>query len=433
MSRMTQVRTSLIRPALTFLKDRAGSILTIIGISAPVLVGITALAVDVGYWYLSHRVNQTAADAAAIAGAFARLHGKGTTVAAAAKADAERNGVSITGSTVMTVNNPPTSGAYSGEDEAVEVIITMPQQTLLSGVIYSGSITQKNRAVAMVKVQGNACILALSNTASSAVKVWGSTFVEARGCVIGSNSNASNSIDIGGSSSLTAESLWAVGEISGYPSDHVSLTRAPYSDMWALDDPYADLTIPSVSNCQSLGNVNSSVTLNPGTYCDFKFQSKAVVTLKPGTYYIDSGDVAVAGGATVKCSCPNATDGVTIVMTSSHNSYGTVTINGGANMTLNAPTDSNATYKGVLFAGDPKAPSGSTQKFNGGANMNLNGALHFPNSDIQFNGDNSASAVLCTQIIGNTIEFTGNSKVIDDGCKQAGIQPIEIKGVEIVE
>src|SRR5262249_57435157 len=137
--------------------------------------------------------------------------------------DAARTGLTISGWTAMTVHTPPTTGAFAGEDEAVEVIITKPQATLLAGVIFKGSITQKTRAVASVRVQGTACILALSTTASSAVKIWGSTYVETKGCVIGSNSNASNPIDAGGSSSLTPQTLWAGGAIPRYPPNPAPL------------------------------------------------------------------------------------------------------------------------------------------------------------------------------------------------------------------
>jgi hypothetical protein len=125
---------------------------------------------------------------------------------------------------------------------------------------------------------------------------------------------------------------------------------------------------------------------------------------------------------------------VTFVLTSSGSpgDIGTVTINGGADLQINAPSDPNAYYKGVLFYQDQQASS-NLAKFNGGATMVLNGAIYFKQGQIQYNGDHSANAKSCTQIIGDTVEFTGNSKIINNGCKDAGIEPITVKGVRLVE
>ena len=200
-------------------RDLSGGTLVIIGISFPVLMGVTALAVDVGAWYTARRSYQTAADSAAIGGAWARLKGT-SSVSSTAKTDAERNGITIGGTTTITVNNPPSSGAYAGEPEAVEVIISVPEKTMLSSLVFSSSVTNKVRAVAAMQITGTACVLALDGSAPEALKVWGSTTVQALGCVLASNSNASNSINIGGSSSLTAQSLWSAGgaQIAGTTS-----------------------------------------------------------------------------------------------------------------------------------------------------------------------------------------------------------------------
>jgi hypothetical protein len=141
----------------------------------------------------------------------------------------------------------------------------------------------------------------------------------------------------------------------------------------------------------------------------------------------------VNGGAKIRCNC-SGTEGVTFVFTSSGSpgNTGTVTINGGADIQLNAPSTPNDPYKGVLFYQD-QAASPTTAKFNGGASMILNGALYFKRAILQYNGDHSASAKSCTQIIGDTVEFTGNSKIINNGCADAGIQPIAVKGVRLVE
>jgi Flp pilus assembly protein TadG len=421
------------RAVKRFGRDRHGGALVTVGLGLPALLGVTALSVDLGLWYKFRRDYQTAADAAAISTAWQRLKGK-TGLYEAAKADAARNGVVVGGAITLEVNNPPKAGTYAGEPEAVEVVITSVENTMLASLVYSGTVTNVVRAVGLIEVTGQACVLALNTTAASALKVWGTTVVEAKKCVLASNSNASTSINIGGTSTLTAESLWSAGNIQ--IAGTTTLEKPPISDAWALDDPYKYLNVGSMGSCTVTNppNYNSTATLNPGRYCgDVSFGSQANITLNPGTYYIDQGNLTVNGGAKIRCNC-TGTEGVTFVFTSSGapGNTGTVTINGGADIQLNAPSDPNATFKGVLFYQDQHA-SATTAKFNGGASMILNGALYFKQAIIQYNGDHSASAKSCTQIIGDTIEFTGNSKIINNGCADAGIEPINVKGVRLVE
>src|SRR5690242_9536850 len=132
-----------------FPREQYGGALVLVGLSLPVLVGMVALAVDIGLWYKQRRQYQTAADAAAIGAAWQRLKGTSTLTTFATR-DATRNGVTASSTVTITVNNPPTSGAYNGEPEAVEVIITVTESTLLSSIIYSGAMKNVVRAVGVV-------------------------------------------------------------------------------------------------------------------------------------------------------------------------------------------------------------------------------------------------------------------------------------------
>jgi len=180
-----------------FRQDEHGGALITVGMALPALLGVTALSVDLGLWYKSRRDYQTAADAGAISAAWQRLKGK-TGLETAAKADAARNSVVVGAGITMEVNNPPKSGDYASEPEAVEVVLTVPEKTMLASMVYEGSVTNVVRAVALIEITGQACVLALNTTSASALKIWGNTNVQALNCVLGSNSNASSSINIGG-------------------------------------------------------------------------------------------------------------------------------------------------------------------------------------------------------------------------------------------
>lgn len=111
--------------------------------------------------------------------------------------------------------------------------------------------------------------------------------------------------------------------------------------------------------------------------------------------------------------------GVTFVLTSTtgkSNSYPSVAINGSSSMNITAPTSNSALgtdSSGVAMFEDPKA-SGNLY-VTGNSNTYFGGAIVAPSMAIQFSGTGvSGTASNCTQIIGDTITFTGNSSISSD-------------------
>ena len=160
----------------------------------------------------------------------------------------------------------------------------------------------------------------------------------------------------------------------------------------------------------------ATVTLNPGWYNNgLHITSNQVVTLNPGVYYIDGagGNFQIDSGAVITGT------GVTFVLTSStgkSNSYPSVAINGSSSMHITAPTSNSALgtdSSGVAIFEDPKASGNLT--INGNSNTYFGGAIVAPSMAISFSGTGvSGTASNCTQIIGDTITFTGNSSVSSD-------------------
>src|ERR1700730_8269424 len=98
-----------------FRNDQRGTIAVMAGLSATVLVGFGALAIDVGSWQGAQRAVQGAVDAAAYSAAIAYNKKDGTSyvtqakgITAAARYVDGQNGVTV------SVNTPPTSGAHNG-------------------------------------------------------------------------------------------------------------------------------------------------------------------------------------------------------------------------------------------------------------------------------------------------------------------------------
>jgi hypothetical protein len=167
------------------------------------------------------------------------------------------------------------------------------------------------------------------------------------------------------------------------------------------------------------------MTISPGTYCGgIQVNSGAVLTLNPGIYYITGGPFQVNGGATVQGT------GVTLVFTSTTGSnYATASINGGATVNLTAP--SSGPTAGIVMFGDRNMPTGTAFTLNGGSTQYFGGAIYLPKAALSFAGG-SGSTTSCTQIVADTITFTGNAN-LSLNCTGDGIKPIGSGAATLVE
>jgi hypothetical protein len=140
-----------------------GQTLPFIALLLVVLLGFTGMAVDVGYLRSQQRVQQSAADSAALAAA-AEL-GFGTDIQAAARTDAATNGFTNgTNNVTVTAVNPPATGNYTSDNGAVEVNITARYDTFFMRIFPNlGISTIKTRAVARRSDNTYCLILLQSN------------------------------------------------------------------------------------------------------------------------------------------------------------------------------------------------------------------------------------------------------------------------------
>lgn len=265
--------------------------------------------------------------------------------------------------------------------------------------------------------EGSGCVLALNPTASGAATTQGGAAVSLTGCSLYDNSANPTALTAGGSSSITARSVGVVGGISG--ESNISTTHGTHSGIAPVRDPYANVSHPSFSGCSHNNfGAHSTTTINPGVYCNgMRINAGATVTFNPGVYYIDRGTFRVNGGATLNGN------GVTLVFTSSTgNNWADAVINGGATVNL-TPPDSGPTA-GIVVFGDRNMAVGTEFTFNGGSSQYFGGAVYLPRGHVDFSGGASTSTS-CTQLIANTIEFSGNANFALN-CDDTGTAPIII-------
>jgi Flp pilus assembly protein TadG len=292
------------------------------------------------------------------------------------------------------------------------------------GVVGVSTMTIGSRAVAKKTAgDGSGCVLSLSKTASGAIVGQGSTTVALNNCSLYDNSNNASALTVGGSASVSALSVSVVGGISG--SAAISTSQGIRTGVSPIADPYAGVSVPSFSGCdQTNFSGKNKITINPGVYCGgMQFNANADVTFNPGVYFIDRGTFSVNGGAILQGT------GVTIIFTSSTGSdWPTAQINGGATVDLRPPT--SGPLSGLVMFGDRRIPSGTAYKFNGGATQYLGGAVYFPTGAVDFAGGAGANTT-CTQVIGDTVSFTGNSGLAIN-CAGYGTKPITPNNVRLM-
>ncbi len=408
-----------------FWRDRSGNYAIVGALMSPVLIGAAGLATEGGLWYNTHQTLQGAADSAALsAAAQYGLNVNSNLNNQAAGVIATYGYVTGTAGTTITVNRPAQSGAYTSNQKSVEVIVTTQQPRLLSSIFASNPVTIRGRAVALPGSNGTGCVLSLNAAASGGVTSKGSSAINLSACSLYDNSADSSSLINSGSATISADSVNVVGNISG--GSGISTVNGTNTGVSPATDPYANVAMPGYSGCDFNNKTyKTTVTINPGVYCNgIQLNAGAVVTMTPGVYFIDRGSLQVAGGATIQGT------GVTIIFTSSTGSnYASATINGGATVAITAPT--TGALAGVAIFGDRNMPTSTTFKFNGGAGQILGGAVYLPDAAVQYAGGASTSTN-CTQLIGDTITFVGNSDLAIN-CSAYGTRPIGASQASLVE
>ena len=428
-------------------REQGGSTLALFAFALPGLLGLGAIGVETGLWYVSKRAVQTQADAGALGGAFAKVWGRSDADAkAAALKEAQRNGFEGGAPEGMDRNIPPLYGPYMGEDSAFEVMISRRHDTMLfAAIVPDDFLTVSTRAVAGIVPTGKACILALDKLAAQALTNSGNTSIEAPKCAIASNSTDDQAAFFTGSATVNVQTVWTAGDML-QEGNKVKLTTAdpPTTRTWPLVDPFEGTPIDLPLGACSNGNWTGAATKYPGKYCGgITVNSSAVINMMPGTYYIDGGNLQINGGATVTCaSCSPGGEGVTFVLTSSGsaNSIGTAQINGGATVTLNAPAAGAASagpggiYEGLLFYQDPDAPTSisKTGQLNGGATSALIGGIYFPSNNVLWSGNLTGKSE-CTVIVADTVTLTGSSVLSNEKCEEFKIKTAVTTKVALIE
>ena len=385
---------------LSFLKDRSGGVAPLLALAAIPIMGSVGAAVDYSRANSARTAMQAAADSAALF--IARNMTTQSPDEAATKVTAlfatsfNRSDVQIS-----SVTATPASGA---DQKTLTVAAAGSIETTVLRVMGVNTIALAVTSATASDFDGKGCVLALDTEVSDAFTGTGGTNINLKGCSLYDNSKHSQALTVGGSAKVSA---LAVGIVGGLTPGSTGLTadNGIATGITPIVDPYKDVepAVPGACTDNNL-KVNKSVTLDPGVYCGgIAIHSGSTVTLNPGIYYMDGGDLVVNGNAAL------VGNGVTLVFTSKNkNTFANAVFNGTATIDLTAPTFGPTA--GIVMFGDRNMPKGTAFKLTGGATQNFGGAVYLPKAAVEFSGGKGSHAA-CTQLIGNTINISGNTSL----------------------
>jgi len=239
------------------------------------IVGLVALAFDIGFLYSTRRRMQTAADAAAVAAANALQSSNAANYATAATDVATLNGYT-NGQNGVTVTVPATSACPGASAQrCVQVTIAQAVPTSFLGAIGYSTVNVSVQATAG-SLNGPACIYALDPSAAQAISLNGIVTMNLS-CGLIDNSNSSSALYANGIVTVNATATGVAGGFS--QSGIVNFTPAPITHIAPAADPLASLGGPTVGSCTQAATTTGSSLVASGTYGTYN--------MTPGVYPVN--------------------------------------------------------------------------------------------------------------------------------------------------
>ena len=422
-----------------FAQDRSGGAAIVMGVAIPVVLGGLAFGSEVAYWEFARRELQNQTDTAAFAAGTQVRSGK-TAADAATAAKYVAVASKFTGDlNNITVEYPPATAPATadganpnGNNSYVYVTIDHSIPRRFTKFFSSADdVSISASAIARIESGRPACVLALHPSASGAISTGGSTNVELTGCDIAANSISPTAITAtGGGSNVEADCISAVGDVSVNSTYHLQCPE-PISNGPVTADPYKNVPMPTAADCHQSNTANqftqSGNPSRPGTG-----QTNRILCYS-GTSWNFNRSIQLTSNNTYVLFNTHGTQTATFGTNGSNSVTGTnvsiiligrwnVQFNGNTSLALTART--TGAYKGLALVGDRN--NAVDIDISGNNAGRIVGAIYSPNknSDIIYTGSSTTySSGQCTQVIGGTVTFWGNSDFNTD-CSASGTTAI---------
>jgi hypothetical protein len=227
-----------------------------------------------------------------------------------------------------------------------------------------------------VATRETACVMAMHPTRKHTMELDGSVSVIGPACnFYGNSTNPDDVVDPHNATNyLTGKSVQA----NGYGHHYIENVTPPLEHApEVLSDPLAARAIPATTMpCTATNKTinNTTLTLDPGTYCSGLSITGSTVTLKPGVYFITTDKFLVKNSTVTG-------DGVTIILPDNHAVINWDT----ATMRLKAPT--TGSLAGIVFMGQRVDASNTIKK----GTVDLEGVVYLPQGDFKWTNTGTPS------------------------------------------
>lgn len=348
-----------------------GNVALLFGFAAPVLIGLSGLALDGASMNRQHTWMQNAADSVSLAVAkelhLYREKPEELKSVALARLDAlvlDANYASNPHNIEVAVNT---------EEGSVAITFAMVHRALLPVSVAGENpvrVTSKARAYGQAKL----CVLGLNRLADKTIETDKAAVLSAPECAVQSNSKDKSGLVVEGGSQIVSAATCSSGGIDGAES----ITPDPETDCTPLDDPLEGRPPPPLGGCDLLDMLldKGETTLSPGTYCGgMKLKNDAVVTLNPGTYVILGGNIDMGNNTTLRG------ENVSFYFA---DDLSTFDFRDKGLIELSAPKE--GPMAGILFYGNRLSLLHRTFRISSDSARKLLGTIYLPNSSLEITG-----------------------------------------------
>jgi hypothetical protein len=364
-------------------------VLIIFALFSMVLVGALAIAIDTGYLMAERRQTQSAADAAAMAAAKAALDGATLDVVRATGKDYGAFNAGVAEGDV-TVERPPISGPYAGDNNYVQVIIDNDVTKYFVGALYTGDWGVSAQAVAGIEpLPGDYALITLDSDADPGIYMNGTTGID----ITGDNASAMSNSNISGSNNTNFTVDGSIDANDGIESGGGwDAPTGMHPNFPEIDDPLAGTSPPPKGTTRTFCSPNC--TLQPGHYKDqsITVPNNKTLTLAAGEYYFENSSMdLLATKSRIQCTgCELYFDSDSVFDPK----------NGEVSFTAPGTGIAN----GIVFW----YANCDALDLQGNGEMYFEGIFYAPCSDVWMHG-NPGSETVNGQVVVNTLDVRGTS------------------------
>jgi Flp pilus assembly protein TadG len=389
------------------------------------VLGVAALAIDIGQAQKDRLQLQNAADAAALAGSFEIPDDASTARETAGEYAYLGVEASVPLSTAcgtdtacfddgeftLRVTTPYSDpGSTVPADELIRVQMCAQSPTFFGRIFQANAIGVCGDAVAAADAKPD-CILCVLSPHGTGVRSTGAGSLNVTGGPFVVNSDDPSAIDLSGSGDITADE--EIGVAGGYSAPAGALTPEPTFHE-PIPDPLSHVAVPVLPGAPAAKvqiSGSGDATLSPGIYSEIKSSSSGQLTLQPGIYVVTEGINLSKNPAPGKYSF--YAEGVMIYFACSSypapcapgESGATFSASGGSTVYWTPPT--SGTYQGMSVFYDRNNDGDFT--LTGNTDTMFSGTVYMKSGQLRLTGTSGVSTSMNSLVVVDSIDKTGDS------------------------